>query len=137
MGSQSDTLRMEFRVKLKPMRKPPRPRPSRSGRPMPSLRYALVLGHQLNRALENGEFRSHADIGHHVGLTEMRVSQLLGLTLLAPFIQQAILTSPESGLRRIPERRVRSITRLALWEDQQSVWEELLADIGISSLPEN
>ncbi len=129
MGSQNDTLRMEFRVNLEPMRRPRRTQRSRSALPMPSLRYALVLGHQLNGAIEKGEFRSHADIGRHLGLTEMRMSQLLGLTLLAPFIQQAILTMPDNLLRRIPERNVRHIARQLLWAGQRHAWEKLLADL--------
>ena len=50
-----------------------------------------------------------------------RVSQITGLTLLAPSIQEAIL-SLSTGRNMITERQLREIVAEPLWDKQMRLW---------------
>ena len=60
-------------------------------RPVAALIRALARAHRWKRLLENGRFRSIAEIAEAEKIYRSFVSRLLTLTLLAPDIQEAIL----------------------------------------------
>ena len=52
----------------------------------------------------------------------MRVTQILGLTLLAPDIQERILVEPTAPRNRsLPEHCVRDVAVIPLWTDQRTL----------------
>jgi hypothetical protein len=65
----------------------PRARPS----PDEALIRAVVRAHRWKRLLEQGKYRSTAELAEAEGLTRSFVNRLLRLTLLAPDIVEAIL----------------------------------------------
>ena len=87
---------------------------------------SLVLGHQLQRCLREGQGGSFKQVGQWLHLTHARVSQLLSLTLLAPEIQEEILLSHETSSLRLTEQRVRQIASELDWETQRKRWQALL-----------
>ena len=127
-------LRVTFAVKLKPTRTPRR----RTNRSLPRLRYALLLGHQIERGLQTGEFRTQKDAAAVIHRTWTRVGQLTALTRLAPSIQADLLDLPREVLNRIPERLVRPIVAELAWENQRNLWADVLARIATDcdSVPE-
>ena len=126
-------LRVTFQVHLTQTRPPRRPRRRRATRPLPRLRYALVLGHQVEQGLQAGEFQTHADAAAMIHRTIARVGQLTALTRLAPRIQHDLLHLPVEVLHRIPERLVRPIVAALDWEEQRKLWADVLASVGADS----
>ena len=69
--------------------------------------------------IRSGEIRDWAGAARIVGVTRARMTQIAGLLLLAPEIQEAILSLPrDSG---IAERHLRPIAALVEWPRQQEV----------------
>lgn len=52
---------------------------------------ALALGHRIVKAVETGEVRDFTEAARRMGVSQPRVSMLVGLTFLAPDIQEEIL----------------------------------------------
>lgn len=52
----------------------------------------LAMAHCLEAAIEREEYRDRAHAAERLGVTRTRVTQLLDLLLLAPDIQEQLLT---------------------------------------------
>lgn len=65
----------------------------------------LTLAHHVERLVEAGELSGYAQAARPLGITRARMTQLTGLLLLAPEIQEGILTggqlASERGLRKV------------------------------------
>ena len=114
-------LRLEFQIDVTPIRQRTRMRDANTPRPLPKLTTALLLGHQIEQLIRDGELRDYADAAVHSGLSRARISQLVGLTRLAPDIQEAILSLEHT----LPERLVRPIVGQPDWERQLQMWAQL------------
>jgi hypothetical protein len=57
----------------------------------------LALAYAIERAIEAGEFRSYGDVARALGITQPRVSQVTGLLLLPPAVQERVLLG-EAGV---------------------------------------
>jgi hypothetical protein len=80
--------------------------------------------------LERGEVEDLADLARREGLTRARITQLVSLTLIAPDIQEEILSLPPVAGGRgmmIPARALRELVRSALWSEQRTRWRALRA----------
>ena len=119
--SDASPLRLEFQIDVTPIRQRMRKQNANTPRPLPKLTAALLLGHQIERLIRDGELRDYADAAAHTGLSRARISQLVGLTLLAPDIQEAILSLE----RILPEHLVRPIVGEPDWDRQWQVWARL------------
>jgi len=89
-----------------------------------SIRFMLLLAHQLHTMLERNQFKNLADIAQKVGITRARVTQILDLVFLAPQIQEEILHSPDR-LTHIREGQLRVIVKNLNWSEQQQDWDSL------------
>ena len=72
-------------------------------RPDETLVRALVRAHRWNRMLEQGRYRSIAEIAEAEKIDRAYVSRLLNLTLLAPDIQEAILEGRQPKAMQLEE----------------------------------
>jgi len=90
---------------------PARPRPDET------LIRVLVRAHWWKRLLEEGRYRSAAEIAEIQGVTRSFVNRLLRLTLLAPDIVEAILEGRQPKAMQLEE-----LTRAmpSEWESQKS-----------------
>ncbi len=89
----------------------PKPRgPSRTAR-------MLALAHYVERLVEAGELSGYAEAARVLGLTRARLTQVMGLLLLAPAIQARIL----DGKLEVSERRMRTVVAEAGWTVQVSI----------------
>lgn len=93
---------------------PPRVQP-----PSPSARL-LALAHRIAWAVEVGEVRDFSEAAARMGVSQARVSMVVGLTFLAPEIQAGVLLG--TG-RRISHKRLLRLARLEAWEDQLEALE--------------
>jgi hypothetical protein len=82
----------------------------------------LALGHESEHRIRAGDDLAHA--ASVLGLTMARFTQIVGLALLAPEIQESILAIPPAAVGRDPitERTLRAIVGEANWETQRELW---------------
>ncbi len=67
--------------------------------------------------------RDQAELAHLTGFTRARITQMLDLTLLAPRIQEQILTEESvAGHDRFSERTLRKVVGYTRWGDQHAAW---------------
>ena len=106
--------------------RPQRPTQARTGR-VPRVARLLALAHKIDEKVRTGEFRDLANAARRLGLTRARVSQITNLLLLAPEIQEAILSFSrvESGHDPVSERALRSIAGEPIWDRQMRKWEQV------------
>ncbi len=120
---QAATMRFEFPIELKPVNA--KPNKVASSAKLPGIVRSLVLGHQLQRGLREGQAGSFKQMAQQLGMTHARVSQLLSLTLLAPDIQADILLAQDPEQIRLTEQRVRQIAVEMDWGTQRHRWQSL------------
>ena len=94
---------------------------------VPRVARLLALAHKIDEKIRAGEFRDLADAAKHLGLTRARISQTTNLLLLAPEIQEAILSlSPVThGRDTISERVLRPVVAEPDWQTQRKLWKEI------------
>ena len=86
----------------------------------------LALALQIEKMIERGELRDRAHAAANLGFSRARVTQLLGLTLLAPDIQEEILfLEVEDGVEQITERALRDVVSVDDWAEQRRRWSTL------------
>jgi hypothetical protein len=115
MSDAGPTLRFKFRARRRlgrieldqppttPDGRPALPRPPTSP-PVPRITRQVALAHKFQRMLDEGKVASMADIARLGRVTCARVTQIMDLLLLAPDIQEALLSgiifSPVRCLRK-------------------------------------
>jgi site-specific DNA recombinase len=90
-----------------------------SGR-VPRVSRLMALALKFQTLLSQGTVRTHTELAQLGQVSRTRVCQILGLTNLAPAIQEALLFLPKimRGPDRITEKRLRAIASLVDWETQ-------------------
>jgi len=69
----------------------------------------LALAHKIQHAIDCGVVSDRAEVARRLGLTRARITQLLDLTLLAPDLQEQILSAESvDGVEPLSERAVRA-----------------------------
>lgn len=112
-------------------RGPEPPAPAPRGQ-VPRISRVLALAHHFAAMIRAGEVADYADLARLTGFTRARITQMMDLTLLAPDIQEQILTWPRvTGERGAPsEKRVLAVAREVEWERQRVRWL-----VGVAPLP--
>jgi len=74
--------------------------------------------------VHEGEIADYAEAARRLNLTRARVTQITNLLLLAPAIQDAVLSMPlvTSGRDPLTERQLRRIVTEADWNPQMEIW---------------
>ena len=75
----------------------------------------LALAHRIEQLIELGQLDDYAHAARVLGVSRARLSQLMDLILLAPDIQEAVLT----GTLRTTERKLRLAARNTDWALQR------------------
>lgn len=115
--------RAGHRWKLTEEEPTPAPKPTR--RPA-RVAHMLALAHALQGAIDDGIYESRAEVARRFGLTRARVTQLLGLVLLAPDIQEELLfMEAVDGAEPLSVRALRPLVTMATWAEQQQAWRTL------------
>jgi hypothetical protein len=110
----------EFRVVKK--------KPKATGhKPSRLYRNPIYLAREWQKALENGDYSSPADLACKLGISRARVTQVLRLIRLAPEVLQAVATLGDPlPWPVVTERRLRSIVNLPPEEQRRRI-EAILA----------
>ena len=93
--------------------------PSRQGNavgpaPSPAARN-LALAHHIERLINRGVIADYTQAARMLGVSQPRMTHLMGLLLLAPAIQEAILL----GELAPKDKELRELARLAEWDAQE------------------
>lgn len=92
----------------------------------PKIRKNLILAYQLTKLLEEGKVKSAKQAAGWLGLSQVRIDQLMNMLLLSPRIQEEIICSENKTLASIPEYKLRCIIYEADWQKQSQLWQNLL-----------
>ena len=121
------SLTVTFQTRFKPVRHVQQPVGAR--RPVVSrTARMLALAHHVEDLVERVVLRDYADAARRLGMTRARMSQVMDLLMLAPGIQEGILT----GRLSVSERALRAVLASSCWRDQTS---HLGRDAGIEDGP--
>ncbi|MGN6108378.1 MAG: hypothetical protein ACTHU0_24945 [Kofleriaceae bacterium] len=83
----------------------------------------LALAHKMRAAIESGDAHDYVGIAQRLGFTRARITHLVDLTLLAPAIQEHLLTLVAvDGVEPITERALRQVVRHRSWDEQWARW---------------
>jgi hypothetical protein len=74
----------------------------------------LALAHYLDRMIERGLVADFTAAARMLGVSQPRLTHLMGLLLLAPEIQAAVLL----GEMEFGDKELRALTRIAAWSEQ-------------------
>lgn len=86
----------------------------------------LAFAHETERRIAEDEIADRAAAARELGVTRARLTQILDLGLLAPDIQEEILTAEvEPGHDPINERALRWVVRVRDWPTQRARWRDL------------
>lgn len=99
---------------------------------IPRVTRLLALANRIDGMIHSGELRDWAEAARLIGVTRARMTQVANLLLLAPEIQEAVLSVPAAvqGQDPFTERNLHSIVVHAEWECQRGAWKG-----GIRSFP--
>lgn len=101
---------------------PPPPEPT-----VPSVSRLLALAIRFEEQIRSGAVRDQSALARRLKVTQPRMTQIMNLTLLAPAIQEQVLSLKAVRGRRDPvnERKLRRIAGEACWERQARMWASL------------
>lgn len=100
--------------------RPTKPKPAMEV-PMriPRIARLMALAIKFQDMADRGEVRDYADIARLGYVTRARLTQIMNLLLLAPNIQEVLLSEMLTMQTSIPERTLRVVAQTVLWEDQK------------------
>ena len=123
---RENNLRLEYDVDLKGVRPLKKWHKEREVDKEPKIRRTLVLAHQLQRLLDEGDAASPRQAASWLNMSHVRIDQTMNMLLLSPRIQEDILQLENAQLEQIPEYKLRKVTGEMNWQKQQEIWQELL-----------
>ncbi len=102
-------------------------KPEASAGRVPRISRLMALAIHMQRLIDEGVVRDYAELARLGHVSRARVTQIMNLNLLAPDIQEEILSLPrvERGRDPIQEHAVRAIAATVDWRKQRRMWRPL------------
>ena len=99
---------------------------------IPRVTRLLALAQRIDGMIHSGEVRDLAEAARLAGVTRARMTQISNLLLMAPTIQEAILSLPfdKRGGATIIERELRAVVTDVEWQEQHARWGALVSVAG-------
>lgn len=106
---------------------PPPTTPERPKGRMPRITRYMALAIYYEDLIRQGHVHDYAEIATLGHVTRARVTQIMNLRLLAPDIQEQLLSLPRKVLGRdvLTLRKLQAIALEANFEKQRTAWREL------------
>ncbi|MCY2976990.1 MAG: hypothetical protein NTW52_20235 [Planctomycetota bacterium] len=103
---------------------PEQPTPVR----LPRITKMMALAIRLDHLIKSGQVSDQAELARVGHVSRARLTQIMDLNLLAPEIQEQILTVDEykEKLIKVPEREFRLLASALNWKEQRIRWSDLL-----------
>ena len=121
----SSNLRLEFEVDLKQVRPLNKWHKEVEIEKEPKIRRNLILAHQLQRLFDEGKVKSPKQAAEWLHFDQARLDHLMTMLLIAPAIQEEILTGNNQIISLIPEYKVRSLAAEVDWKKQAQLWQDI------------
>ena len=102
---------------------------------IPRVTRLMALAIKFQGMVDRGEVRDYADLARLGHVTRARMSQIMNLLMLAPDIQENLLSLDEAPLN-LRERSVRGLCAQIRWTEQRKCWKALLASATSSGVSE-
>ena len=108
-----------------------RPTPARPAGRVPRISRFMALAIRFERLIQAGEVADYAELARLGHVTRARITQIMNLRLLAPDIQEQLLSLPliEGGRNEIHLRQLQSIAAVADWRKQRRLCSKILFSI--------
>jgi hypothetical protein len=112
---------------------PPPTAPERPKGRLPRITRYMALAIYYEDLIRQGHVHDYAEIATLGHVTRARITQIMNLRLLAPDIQDSLLTQPRivCGQDSLSLRLLQSLALQADWREQQKQWEEILRSIRV------
>ena len=91
--------------------------PRKDSKSVPRIARLLALAHKWEGMVRRGE-ANHGQLARQHGLSGARVSQICGLALLCPELQESILEERKAPTKRL----LQELAVLPVWSYQQTRW---------------
>lgn len=91
----------------------PAPKPEAASGPSPAARN-LALAHYIDRLIERGIIADYTQAARMLGVSQARMTHVMGLLLLSPAVQEAILL----GVLVTKDKALRELARVTSWDAQ-------------------
>jgi hypothetical protein len=122
-------MKIEFTVPLRRV-PPPRivsaqPAPARHA-PPPRIARLVALAHKLDALVRSGSVSSYGELARLGHVSPARLTQIMALLHLAPFIQEYLLFLSPGDARFVTELGLRKIAREPRWDRQSTLFEQPL-----------
>jgi len=94
---------------------------------IPRITRLMALAIKFQDMVDRGKVRDYADLARLGFVSRARITQIMNLLNLAPDIQEELLfPSTLPADEALPERGLRHLTAVVEWEQQRTLWKELL-----------
>lgn len=128
---EEGAIQVELTLPVHQRRREIRAQPSSTSRPgsrprIPRITRLMALAIKFQDMINRGEVRDYADLARLGYVTRARVTQIMNLLMLAPDIQEHLLSSDEAILG-VRERFLRGLCAQIPWTTQRHQWKALLA----------
>jgi len=101
---------------------------------IPRISRLMAVAIRLDRLLISGEIGDITELARLGHVTQPRMSQILGLAMLAPDIQEQLLFLPRvtAGKPTINEKMLRPLAAEMDWDKQREAWQKVRLLAGFS-----
>ena len=96
-----------------------------ASQPVSRISRLLALALKMEQMIQEGTVNRYSDLAHLGQVSTARITQIMNLLLLAPDIQEQLLSSEISSVG-LGESAVRKLSSITLWSDQRTRWRQLL-----------
>ena len=94
--------------------------PASTAQRAPRIARLLELAHKFQRMLDSGEVKSMAELARLGRVSRARITQIMGLLMLAPEIQEEVLWQPpEMSMLGLGLRDILTVCHTPLWVQQR------------------
>ncbi len=89
---------------------------------IPRITRLMALAIKFQDMIDRGEVKDYADLARLGLVSRARVTQIMNLTLLAPDIQEQILSASlnSGGFRPLTEHHLREVGLATVWSEQRA-----------------
>ena len=94
---------------------------------VPRVARLVALAVRFERQIRSGVVRDQSDLARRCHVTQPRMTQIMNLALLAPAIQEQVLSLPrvQGGRDPVTERSLRRIAGEPCWHRQIEMWRRI------------
>lgn len=92
---------------------------------IPRVARLMALAIKFQDMVDRREVRDYAELARLGFVTRARLTQIMNLLLLAPDIQASLLLQ-DAEREGVPERLIRPLVAVPMWDHQRLLWHEVL-----------